>query len=54
MKKGIALGIAIFALVLSGCAKEQIYSSSPPMQTVSTSSFEVETGTVEGRRLRLL
>ncbi len=42
MKKGIALGIAIFALILVGCAKEQIYSSSPPMQTASTSSFDVE------------
>ncbi len=41
MKKKIALGIAIFSLALTGCAKEQIYSSSPPMQTVSTSSFEV-------------
>ena len=42
MKKRIALGIAIFSLVLTGCAKEQIYSSNPPMQTVSTSSFEVK------------
>ena len=42
MKKGIALGIAIFALFLTACAKEQIYSSSPPMQTASTSSFEVK------------
>ena len=42
MKKGIALGITIFFLNLTGCAKEQIYSSIPPMQTVSTSSFEVE------------
>ena len=42
MKNRIALGIAIFALILTGCAKEQIYSSSPPLQTVSTSSFEVE------------
>jgi hypothetical protein len=41
MKKRIALGIAMFALILAGCAKEQIYSSSPPMQTLSTSSFEV-------------
>ncbi len=41
MKKKIALGIAIFSLILTGCAKEQIYSSNPPMQTVSTSSFEV-------------
>ena len=42
MKKRIALGITIISLVLTGCAKEQIYSSSPPMQTVSTSSFEVK------------
>jgi len=42
MRKGITLGIAIFALILVGCAKEQIYSSSPPMQTASTSSFDVE------------
>ena len=42
MKKRIALGIVIFSLVLTGCAKEQIYSSSPPMQTVSTASFDVE------------
>jgi len=41
MKKRIALGIAIFLLVLTGCAKKQIYSSSPPLQTASTSSFEV-------------
>ena len=42
MKKRIALGIAICLLALTGCAKEQIYSSSPPLQTVSTSSFEVK------------
>ena len=42
MKKRIALGIVIVSLVLTGCAKEQIYSSNPPMQTVSTSSFEVK------------
>jgi hypothetical protein len=42
MKKRIALGIAILLLVLTGCAKEQIYSSSPPLQTVSTASFDVE------------
>ena len=40
MKKRIALGIAIFALVLTGCAKEQIYSSSPPMKTVSNDLYE--------------
>ena len=42
MKKRIALGIAICLLALTGCAKEQIYSSSPPLQTVSTSGFEVK------------
>ena len=42
MTKRTVLGIVIFALIFSGCAKEQIYSSSPPMQTVSTSSFEVK------------
>ena len=42
MTTRIALGITIISLVLTGCAKEQIYSSSPPMQTVSTSSFEVK------------
>ena len=42
MKKWITLAVAIFALVLTGCAKEQIYSSSPPLQTVSTSDFEVK------------
>ena len=35
------MGIAIFSFVLTGCAKEQIYSSSPPMQTAGTASFEV-------------
>ena len=42
MKKRIVLGIAICLLTLTGCAKEQIYSSSPPLQTASTSSFEVK------------
>jgi len=42
MQKKATLGIVILALVLTGCAKEQIYSSTPPMQTVSTSSFEVK------------
>ena len=42
MKSKIALSFAIFVLVLAGCAKEQIYSSMPPMQTVSTSIFEVK------------
>ena len=42
MQKKATLGIVILALVLTGCAKEQIYSSTPPMQTISTSSFEVK------------
>jgi hypothetical protein len=42
MKK-ISMWIILFVLpVLVGCAKEQIYSSTPPMQTVSTSSYEVK------------
>ena len=42
MKKMSMWVILFVLLVLSGCAKEQIYSSSPPLQTVSTSSFEVK------------
>ena len=41
MKKMSMWVILFVLLVLSGCAKEQIYSSSPPLQTVNTSSFEV-------------
>ena len=40
MKKKLALSIAILLLVAAGCAKEIIYSSSPPMKTVSTDLFE--------------
>ncbi|MGD8291417.1 MAG: hypothetical protein PVF37_06915 [Desulfobacterales bacterium] len=42
MRNKIALGMVICTLILAGCAKEQIYSSSPPLQTVSTSDFEVK------------
>ena len=42
MKKRITLGIAIFLLVLTGCAKEQIYSSSPPMKAVSNDLYEAK------------
>ena len=42
MYKNLLWGVALISLVLAGCAKEQIYSSNPPMQTVSTSTFEVE------------
>ena len=41
MKKMSMWAILFVLLVSAGCAKEQIYSSIPPMQTVSTSSFEV-------------
>ncbi len=42
MKNKIALSIAIFSLVLAGCAKEQIYSSSPPMKAVSNDLYEAK------------
>ena len=40
MIRRITLGIAIFSLMLTGCAKEQIYTSSPPMRTISNDLFE--------------
>ncbi len=40
MKKKFGLVIAIFALVLTGCAKEQIYRSSPPMKSVSNDLYK--------------
>ena len=42
MYKNLVWGIALISLIMVGCAKEQIYSSVPPMQTVSTSDFEVK------------
>ena len=33
--------MAIFALVLTGCAKEQIYRSDPPIKIVSNDVYEV-------------
>jgi hypothetical protein len=42
MYKKILWGGVLISLVMVGCAKEQIYTSNPPMQTVSTSSFEVK------------
>ena len=50
MYKNILWGIAIFWLFLTGCAKEQIYSSSPPVQTVSTSAFEVKLEPLKAER----
>jgi len=42
MYKNILWGVVLISLVMAGCAKEQIYNSVPPMQTVSTSTFEVK------------
>ena len=42
MYKKLLWGVALISLVMVGCAKEQIYRSVPPMQTVSTSDFEVK------------
>ena len=42
MYKKLLWGVALFLLVMVGCAKEQIYNSIPPMQAVSTSAFEVK------------
>jgi hypothetical protein len=50
MKKKIALGIAILSLVLTGCAKEQIYSSSPPMKTVSNDLYEAKLEPLKAER----
>jgi hypothetical protein len=42
MKK-LSMWVISFVLLVSvGCAKEQIYQSSPPMQTVSTQHYEVK------------
>jgi len=41
MYKNLLWSVALMALVMTGCAKEQIYSSVPPLQTVSTSDYEV-------------
>ena len=42
MYKNLLWGVVLISLVIVGCAKEQIYNSVPPMQTVSTSAFEVK------------
>ena len=41
MFRSILWGVTLFSLIVAGCAKKQIYSSNPPMQTLSTSMFEV-------------
>jgi hypothetical protein len=42
MKKLSMWVISFVLLVSAGCAKEQIYQSSPSMQTVSTQHYEVK------------
>ncbi len=42
MHKNLLWAVALISLVMVGCAKEQIYHSNPPMQSVSTSDFEVK------------
>ena len=42
MYKNLLWAIVLMSLVSAGCAKEQVYNSMPPMQTASTSTFEVK------------
>jgi hypothetical protein len=42
MYKKFFWGMILISLVMAGCAKEQIYQSSPAMQTVSTRHYEVK------------
>ena len=42
MYKTLFWGVVLISLVTAGCAKEQVYRSVPPLQTVSTSTFEVK------------
>jgi hypothetical protein len=42
MCKNIFWGVAIISLLFVGCAKEQVYTSKPSIQTVSTSAYEVK------------
>jgi len=42
MYKKLFGGMILISLVVAGCAKEQIYQSSPSMQTVSTQHYEVK------------
>ena len=36
------VSVVLISLAMAGCAKEQIYTSTPPMQTAGTSAFEVK------------
>jgi len=42
MLRSILWGAVLISLVVFGCVKKQIYSSTPPMQNVGTSQFEVK------------
>ena len=42
MYKNILWGVALISLLTAGCAKEQVYTSIPAVQTVSTSAYELK------------
>ena len=42
MYKKLIWGAIFISLVMTGCAKEQIYQSNPSMQTVSTQHYDVK------------
>jgi len=42
MVKNFLWSVALISLVMVGCAKEQIYSSKPSMQSFSSSKFELK------------
>jgi hypothetical protein len=42
MFKKITLGALFISFIMVGCAGEQIYQSTPSMQTVSTQHYEVK------------
>lgn len=50
MKKGIVLGVAVLLLVVTGCAKKQIYTSSPPPKTFGNDLFEVKLEPLKAER----
>jgi hypothetical protein len=42
MYKKLLWGVALISLIMAGCAREQIYNSIPPVQSTSTSAYEVK------------
>jgi len=41
MFRSIFWSVTLISLIVAGCAKQQIYSSNPPVQTASNNKFEV-------------